>query len=104
MPETYEGKIQMAKLQQQLSDHEATQRIDMAEIKGGVNQIINKLDIKAGKDEVEKVAQAIELKADKADVNSLSSRLWWLIGVLFLAGTTLIIWLIEESIKGRFKI
>lgn len=104
MPETIEGRLELTKLTQKLDDHIATQALDMSELKATTTRIEAKLDIKTDKSETSKIAAEITGKADKSDVNEVATRLWWLIGVLFVAGTGIIVWLIEESIKGRFKI
>jgi hypothetical protein len=56
MPETFEGKIQMAKIEQKLDDHVATQTIDMNEIKSGVTRIEAKLDNKADRGKRQTIA------------------------------------------------
>lgn len=64
MPETPEGKIQMAKIEQKLDDHIATQSIDMNEIKSTVARIEGKLDIKANNNDVERLGNEIRGKTD----------------------------------------
>ena len=71
MPESYEGKLQMAKIQQKLDDHISTQASDMSDLKTTMTRIETKLDIKANKDDIEKVNDAIVCKADREEVNSL---------------------------------
>ena len=91
MPETYEGKIQMAKIEQQLIDHVQTQNVDMSEIKNGITRIETKLDVKAGRDEVEKIALALESKADKKQLDSLDSKFWAIVMAIIVAFLGLVV-------------
>lgn len=104
MTESYEGKLQLMELKTKLDDHSAQQAIDMNELKATTLRIESKLDIKSDRDEVAKVAAAVEHKADKEDVKDIAVRLWWLIGILFVSGLGLGVWMIEEAIRGRFRV
>lgn len=91
MPETNEGKIQMAKIEQKLDDHITTQNIDMNEIKGGITRIETKLDIKANKDEVDKISNALQAKADKKQLDTLDSRFWAIVMAIIVAFLGLVV-------------
>jgi len=75
MPESFEGKIQMAKIEQKLDDHIVAQNSDMGEVKSSLTRIELKLDAKVNKDEVEKINQAMIHKADKAEVVNVAKEL-----------------------------
>jgi len=85
MPETNEGRIQMAKIEQKLDDHIQVQNTDMNEIKGGITRIETKLDIKADRDAVEKVAQNIDKKADKEQLDKLDGKFWAVIMAIIVS-------------------
>lgn len=98
MPDTPEGKIQMAKLTQKLDDHIATQATDMSEIKTGLTRIEVKLDSKADRDAIDKLSQASEAKVDrdaivplKEKVDALDARFWWMVTAIVLAFLGLIV-------------
>jgi len=85
MPESNEGRIQMAKIEQKLDDHIQVQNTDMNEIKGGITRIETKLDIKADRDAVEKVALNIDKKADKEQLDKLDGKFWAVIMAIIVS-------------------
>ena len=91
MPETNDGKIQMAKLQQQLTDHIQSNDSDMGEIKSGITRIETKLDVKADKKAVDKVADSLERKADKDQLNSLDKKFWGIVMAIIVAFIGLVV-------------
>ena len=95
MPETNEGKIQMAKLTQKLDDHVSQQNSDMSELKSGIVRIETKLDVKADKDEIDKVTLAIESKADKKQLDTLDNRFWAIVMAIVVAFIGLIVTAIQ---------
>lgn len=96
MPETNEGKIQMAQISQKLDDHIATQNSDMSEIKSGITRIETKLDIKADKDAIMKIDEAIKYKADKDQLEKLDARFW----AILMAVVVTILGLIATALKA----
>ena len=94
-PETNEGKIQMAKIEQKLDDHISSQTCDMTEIKTGITRIETKLDVKADKDSVEKVASTLVTKADKEQLNRLDNRFWAIVMAIIVAFIGLVVTAIQ---------
>jgi hypothetical protein len=79
VPNTNEGKIQMAKLDQKLTDHIENQRFDMDFLKGGQARIETKLD------------EAMTKKADISRVDKLEDRGFAIIMAIIVAFIGLIV-------------
>lgn len=105
MPNTPDGRIIMAKLDQKLTDHAQTQAVDMNDLKTTMSRIEAKLDIKANKDDVDKLASMAQSKADRDEVNNLRTDLqqmrqnqWGIIVAVLLALIGAFIGLIRDGI------
>jgi uncharacterized protein YacL len=97
LPETYEGKLEMAKISQKLDDHIVTQTINDQKVNETLARIESKLDTKASCDMVDNAVRDISTKADKADIRQLQQNQWGLVVGILLA----LIGVLAALIKGH---